>query len=241
MAELVGAAKAAHEKKAKAEAPLRLPGFSSSRRFPHASLKDRVLAQPICPKSQIRGKLVAGHYEPPEIGPDDENCQLAGGQWWKMCEAKGHEPYFTNYRRVVTRSVDEIDEAGDLVPREKRVVITAKILNVTSISTSLRVGSGQAVRWKKRYFGFKEITDFGYSPVCDFSRCQQPVKFVVDGYGGFCGKQHLAMAAANDRGKTVTRIDQVDKYADDKKEAIQDRRTRELREAMDAVMGNNEL
>jgi len=245
MAELKGAALAAHEKKlAQIEADKggkKLPGFSSAGTHPHTSLKDRILAVPICPKSQIRGKMVAGHYEAPDIMPGDENCQLAGGRWYLECEAKGHDPYWTTWRRVVTVSVDKLDEAGDLVPIEKRVVRTSRVLNVTSVSPSVRIGSGGAVRWKKRYFGYKEISDFGYSLVCDFSRCQLPVNFIVDNYGGFCGKQHLAMSAANDRGKIVTRVDQVDKYADDKKEAIQDRRTRELREAMDAVMGNNEL
>lgn len=234
MAELVGIAKAKHEAKVAREATKkRLPGFSTSGTRPNMALKDVILAQPICPKSQIRGKMVNGHYEPPEIGPDDMNCQLEGGQWWIGCEAKGHDPYWNVNNRIVTRTTFAIDEEGDKVPVEKRIVVEDKRLNVTSVSTSLRVGSGQAVRWKKRYFGFKPISDFGYEEVCHLSRCEKPIKIVSREYGAFCSQAHLQLVAAEENELILTRIDH--QYALGEERRLGRRRARQLRNAVDNI------
>jgi len=234
MAELKGAALAAHEKKAGKTKGLRLPGASGAGRFPDFGLKDVILAQPICPKSQIRGKIVNGHYEPPEIGPEDMNCQLLGGMWYKECEAKGHEPYWSTRNRIVTRVTYKVDEEGDKIPIEKRVLVEDRMLNVTGVSSSTRLGSGQSVRWKKRYFGFRNISDFGYGEVCHLSRCQQPVKMVNRQLGAFCSQLHMQLAAVEENEIALIRADH--KYAEDvtgSQTKAQRRRRRQLRNAVD--------
>jgi len=211
----------------------RLPGYSTARRRPHLGQKDVILAMPVCPKSQIRGRVVNGHYEPPEIGPDDTNCQLAGGQWWKMCDEKGHDPYWSTKQRVVTRVKYEVDAEGDKIPVEKRIVVEDKSLNVTSVSTSVRLGSGQSVRWKKRYFGYRPISDFGYAEACHLGRCQEPATIVSQPYGQFCSTEHLQMAAADDNEIVLVRDDHEFSLGEERK--IQRLRKRQLRNAVDDV------
>jgi hypothetical protein len=232
--ELKGAAKAAHEKKAGKAAGKLLPGFNSQGRWPDFGMKDTILAQPICPKSQIRGKMVQGHYEPPEIGPEDFNCQLGGGMWWRECEARGHDPYFTNRQRIVTRTTFKLDDEGDKIPVEKRVLVEDKMLNVTSISSATRLGSGQSVRWKKRYFGFKNVSDFGYAETCQISRCQNQIKVVSKLYGGFCSQEHLQLVAVEENEIVLIRADH--KYAvdaDGSSTKARRRRKRQMRNAVD--------
>jgi hypothetical protein len=234
MGELKGAALASHEKKAGKSAGLRLPGASGAGRFPDFGLKDVILAQPICPNSQIRGKMVNGHYEPPEIGLEDMNCQLLGGQWYKVCEEKGHDPYWSKRNRIVTRTTFTVDEEGDKIPVEKRVLVEDKVLNVTGVSSSTRLGSGQSVRWKKRYFGFRNITDFGYSEICHLSRCQQPVKLVSRQYGAYCSQLHLQLVAVEENEIALIRAEH--KFAEDvtgSQTKAQRRRRRQLRNAVD--------
>lgn len=216
----------------------RLPGFSTARRFPHSGMKDVILAQPICPNSQIRGRMVDGHYEPPENAAT--NCQMGGGKWWIACEEKGHDPYWTKRDRLVTRMTFKIDEEGDKIPIEKKVYVEERFLNTTSVSTSVRLGSGQSVRWKKRYFGYRPISDFGYEEVCHLGRCQNPIKLVDKEHGAFCSMEHLQLAAADDNEIILVRTDH--EWAIGEEKRIQRLRARQLRNAVDniEVQGSDE-
>ncbi len=229
--ELVGAAKAAHEKKEGKVAKKRLPGFSTAGSHPNVGIKDVILAQPICPKSQIRGRMVNGHYEPPELGPDDVSCQLSGAGWVNRCIAAGHDPYWSTSNRITTRLTYTVDEVGDKIPVEKRVVIEDKRLNVTSISASTRLGSGQSVRWKKRYFAYKNISDFGFEEVCQLQRCEQPVRLADKQYGAFCSQEHLQLVAAEENELTLTRVDH--QYTVGEERRLARLRKRQLRNAVD--------
>lgn len=212
----------------------RLPGFSTARAHPNSGLKDVILAQPVCPNSQIRGRMVDGHYEPPILGPGDENCQLAGGQWWKLCESKGHDPYWSKRQVIRTKMTTAVDEEGDTIPVEKKIVLTDKVLNATSVSTSLRINSGQGVRWKKRYFGYKSISDFGFAEACHLSRCQEPATTFAQQYGAFCSMLHLQLAAAEDNEIMLSRADNP--YLDQMDAPkVRRKRARQLRNAVDDV------
>jgi hypothetical protein len=232
--ELTGAAAVAAAKKAAKEELKSLPGFSGAGRFPDTGIKDRILAQPICPNSQIRGSINAfGRYEPPVLGEDSMNCQLLGlGQAWiRVCLAKGHDPYFRTVERIVTKMTSRVDEEGDRVPVKKEILVTDKMLNVTSVSSSQRVGSGGAVKWAMRYKGYRPISDFGYAEACELSRCEQPVKLVHKELGSFCSDEHLLRAAGEESERTITRVDKKNATPDEDRKWSR-RKKRELREAL---------
>lgn len=209
----------------------KLPGFSQGVR-PSAALRDVILAQPICPKSQIRGKIVNGNYEPPEIGPGDENCQLMGGEWWLECEAKGHDPYFQHVRVYHTVDIEETDADGNVfVVGTKKRVVQAKRLNVTSISPDIMQNSGMGVARKIKYLGFKQLKDVGYEEVCQFRACQKPIVYKAEGLGGYCSLEHLNLIAARDERVFLTQENVNGLNAGGEQHSAAKRR-KELRESM---------
>lgn len=176
----------------------RLDGFGSNR---STAIRDIVLAQPICPKSQIRGKIVAGQYEPPEIGPDDGNCQRAGKGWWNLCSDKGHNPYWRSVRVYHTVDVTETDpETGEewVVDTRKKVVKADK-LNATRVSPQISHNSGIGIGIKMRDHGFRRISDFGYAEVCQFGGCQN-IPTMRCQYGDYCSEAHMNLVAAKEEG-----------------------------------------
>lgn len=213
------------------EEPKMLPGFSTAGRVSHLGMTDIVVAQPICPKSQIRGRMVNGRYEPPEVGLGDENDQLSGPGWVNRCIAKGHDPYWSTRQRVITRMTSKIDEEGDEVPVRKEILITDRMLNVTSVSTSTRVGSGNALAWKQKYFAYKPISDFGYAEVCHLSRCQKPITIVSKAYGQFCSEEHLSVCVADEEEKVLTRTNH--EYATGEERMVARKRRDQLKAARD--------
>ena len=184
---------------AKAKESLKLPGFSQGVRV-NAAARMVTMAQPICPNSKLKmvkdenGKWVRSEEQL-------QNCQMAGGQWWKMCEALGHDPYFRT--RVWYERQDKLEEQEDgslLVTGELRIKHEDKRLNVCQVAAHIRVNSGQGVRFKMQNHGFRLLSDFGYEEVCQFRNCQQPVTEAgkgKQGYGEYCGVEHLTLAAAD--------------------------------------------
>lgn len=182
---------------AKGEVTGKLDGWSSGVRA-NAALRDVVLGQPICPKSQIRGKLVNGNYEPPEIGPNDMPCSLAGGDWWVMCADKGHEPYFTQGATYHTEDVTEIVDGVEYVVNTRKRIVRYKRLNATRVSPNVRHDSGTKVAKKVTYHGYKTLESLGFEPVCQFRGCQKPPT-VRSQYGDYCDEAHMALVAANEQ------------------------------------------
>jgi hypothetical protein len=219
-------------KKTATKEPLKtLPGHSTNTRHPDLGIKDIILAMPICPKSQIRGRFVNGRYEPPVIGPEDVNCQLEGGMWWRRCERdRGHDPYWTTRQRRVTKTTIVKDADGDSVPQDKEIIIEDRMLNVTSVSNSTRVNSGGGVTWKKRYFGFRDISEFGYEEVCHLSRCQKPITIVNKAYGSFCTQAHLEVAAAEEEEKIIPRT--AHEFAKGEERAVARAKRKALKESV---------
>jgi hypothetical protein len=178
---------------------LKLPGFSQGVRV-NAAARMVNMAQPICPNSKLKmvkdadGKWVRADNQP-------QNCQLAEGQWWIDCEARGHDPYFTTSVWYERRDKLEEDEDGNfLVVGEIRIKHEEKRLNVCQVAAHTRVNSGRGVIFKMKNHGFRRLSDFGYEEVCQFRNCQRPITEAgkgKQGYGEFCGQEHLTLAAAD--------------------------------------------
>lgn len=210
----------------------KLPGFSQGVRD-GAALRDIVLAQPICPNSQIRGRMVDGHYEAPEIHPGDENCQLEGFGWYEKCEARGHDPYFRTAKRYVTVDIVEADpETGEeYVVGTKKKVLEFRTPNVTRVSPDIMHNSGLGVARKMKYLGYKRLRDIGFAEVCQYRACMKEPQFRAAGYGDYCSLEHLNLVAARESGEALTLTDtQMLKQGLERE--IERKREKQLRETM---------
>ena len=211
----------------------KLQGYSQGVRN-SAALRDIVVGQPICPKSQIRGRIVNGQYEPPEMGPGDENCQLAGGEWWVTCAEKGHDPYFRTVKLYTTVDITEVGEDGEAyVTGTKRKIREARVVNATSVSPDIAHSSGLGLARKMKYKGYKLLKDLGIEEVCQYRACQKPTVYTAPGYGDYCSLEHLNLVAARQQGEFLT-VENKDAQGLNAGYEAQSARKREkqLREAM---------
>lgn len=185
-----------------------LTGFSQGVR-PTATLRDVTVGVPICPNSQIRGKMVANAYEPPEIGPGMENCQLEGEGWWDKCEARGHDPYFRTTRLYTTVDIEETDpETGDVfVTGTRKKVREVRTVNATQVSPDIAHNSGVGLSRKIQRRGFKRLKDLGFAEVCQYRACQKEPLFRAAGLGDYCSLEHLNLIAARSDGEYLTVTD----------------------------------
>jgi hypothetical protein len=182
----------------------KLGGFSQGVRV-NGALRDIAVAQPICPKSQIRGRVVNGQYEPPDIGPDDVDCQLARGEWWVGCEERGHDPYFRTVKLYTTVDITETDENGDTyVVGTKKKLREARVVNATSVSPDIGHSSGAGLRRKMKYKGYRRLSDLGIEEVCQYRACQKPPMYTSPGFGDYCSLEHLNLVAARMAGEYLT-------------------------------------
>jgi len=187
----------------------KLPGFSMGVRA-GAALRDVTVGQPICPNSQIRGKMVNGQYEPPELGPGMENCQLNDeGDWWELCTEKGHDPYFRNIPVYHTVDIEEVDETtGEVfVTGTKKRKIMTRSVNATQVSNNLMHNSGVGLARKMRVLGYRRLKDLGFEEVCQYRACQKTPTLRAEGYGDYCGEEHLNLVAAREEGEFLTLLD----------------------------------
>jgi hypothetical protein len=210
----------------------RLPGFSQGVRST-AALRDVTVGQPICPNSQIRGRMVNGNYEPPEIGPGMENCQLDGAGWWERCEERGHDPYFRTTRIYTTVDIEEVnEETGEVfVTGTKRKVREVRTVNATQVSPNIMHNSGQGLSRKIRLRGYKRLEDLGFQEVCQYRACQKVPILRAAGLGDYCGEEHLNLVAAREEGEYLTRTDVFGLNAGYEQQAER-KRQKQLRETM---------
>lgn len=181
----------------------KLPGYSMGVRD-NAAVRMVKLARPICPNSKISMvKDSDGKWVPREL--QLPNCQLAKGTWWIDCEARGHEPYFTNrvWYEVQDRLETEIDpvtgEEFETVTGQKRIKHVNRYPNIAQVSLSIRHNSGRGAEFKIARHGFKRLGELGFEEVCQFRNCQVAVSKPGHGgvYGNYCGREHLMLAAAD--------------------------------------------
>lgn len=214
------------------EALQQLPGFSRGVRS-GAALRDVTVARPVCPNSQIRGKIVNGQYEPPEIGPEDVNCALEGGEWWVKCEAKGHNPYFMERKVYHTVDVEEEDpETGEVfVTGTKKKVVKVLTPNAVQVSPDIMHNSGFGLARKMKYLGFKRLKDLGFQEVCQFRGCQKPPVYRAPGLGDYCSLEHLNLIAAREAGERLT-LTETQSLSNGVERDVKRKRERQLRETM---------
>lgn len=186
----------------------KLPGFSMGVRA-GAALRDVTLGTPICPNSQIRGKMVNGNYEAPDIGPGMENCQLKGGEWWGYCTEQGHDPYFRTVRLYKTVDIEETDpETGEIfVVGTKKKVREVRTVNATQVSPSIMHNSGVGIRRKINFKGYRRLKDLGFEEVCQYRGCQKQPMYRSEGLGDYCSLEHLNLVAAREEGEYLTVTD----------------------------------
>ncbi len=163
------------------------------------------MCRPICPNSKIEMEQdTMGNWRRVEKGPDSMNCQLEGGRWWKLCEERGHDPYWTvtvwyTKRDITAPILDENgEETGELeVTKTARVPHTVRRPNLAQVAIARNINNGRGPQDAIERKGFRYLGSLGFDECCQFRNCQKVVKekFVIDGLGRYCSQLHMALVA----------------------------------------------
>ena len=209
---LVGAAKAAHEKKqVKSKKPGKKPyPFSETGASDNAPIRTIRLVKPECPVDptpEIRQRDGSYKVNPRYTG--EENCQFKyrlnmQGIWdVEQCESLGHDPWHTEFRR---RLVDDVidPETGEVTTQKTKIMVERR-LNVVAVSLSERHTSGTELQLAKAR-GCLTFDEFGerfpdewYETPCEFRQCSRKVTMTTR-YGDFCGERHARLCAGEQKG-----------------------------------------
>ena len=177
-----------------------IPGFSQGVRV-NSAMRMMKLAAPICPNSKITMlRQPDGSYRPKDRGPQDQNCQLEGPQWWIACEARDHNPYYRTVVWYVEEDKYETDANGnDVMTGTKRIRHSTTFPNIVQVPIARRMHNGRGVIDSMRKKGRKRLGDLGYAEVCQFRNCQKPVdpKATSMAFGNYCSVEHLQLIAAD--------------------------------------------
>lgn len=230
-------------KKVPSDADLeKIPGYTQGTRV-NSSLRTVTLAQPICPMSKIEMERNDKGDWVPKKGPTDpnrQNCQLAGGAWWKDCMKKGHGemkgvpegygPYFREVVWYVTED-DYDNDTGEMVGT-KRFRRRMVMPNLKQVPIAMRINSGLGPRRAIERKGCIRLGAIGYQEVCQYRNCQNPVDpdCVSQLYGSYCCTQELALIAAEQQGIALIRPSAELQGKDEPKFARE--RQKQLREAV---------
>jgi len=200
----------------------KIPGFSQGVRA-NAAVRTVKLAAPVCPNSQ-RKRNSDGSWS--EIG---QNCQLAGGKWWELCESLGHDPYFSV--QTYYETVDVLDDEGFVVGTKKKA-IEVRRPNIRQTALNRRHNSGNGVKNAMEKKGRKRLADIGYEEVCQFRNCQNPVnsRYTTPAFGAYCSFEHLSLVAADSQEIMLPQINGVTEGPNIEK--VRQRRQKMLREAI---------
>lgn len=158
-------------------------------------------------RGNIRMKKLAAPRCPIQIDKDKPNytgdkfseimtCQQEMNNypgWWRVCENRGHDPYFTVTRKIVKEEIT--DDEGVITGTKKRVVETKK-LNINQVPIGTRFASGRAETISKGLKGRKEVSEFGYKNLCEYRNCELDAK-VKSKYGHFCSDRHARLIGAD--------------------------------------------
>ncbi len=217
-----------------------IPGYSQGVRT-NASVRTIKLGRPICPFSKIEmEKDEAGRWVPKQgpTDPDRQNCQKAGGAWWKDCEARGHDPYNSTIVWYVTEDKYD-DETGELTGQRK-FRRSRVIPNIAQVAVSTRLNSGKGARRAITMKGFKRLEDMGYAEVCQYRNCQKPVNpaAVSDKYGRYCSADELALIIADQQGILLHRPDARLNGAEEEDKVVQ-QREKQLMEVLALSKGSH--
>ena len=159
------------------------------------NIRMKKLAAPRCPiQSNPEKPGYTGDIFPETMSCQQETKNYPG--WWDLCANRGHDPYFTTKRKVVKEELT--DENGIVTGVQKRVITTKK-LNINQVPIGTRFASGRNETISKGLKGRKELSEFGYNPLCEYRNCELDVK-VKSKYGNFCTDRHARLIGADVEG-----------------------------------------
>jgi len=208
----------------------KLPSMSAGVRQ-NSAMRMVKLAQPICPNSQpLYTKDANGKRVQAERGPDQTNCQRAGGRWWVECEEKGHDPYFSN--QVWYTTEDIWNEETGVLEGTRRIRHGGRTPNVAQVALARRINNGKGVEVSMEKKGFLRLSNekIGYEEVCQFRNCMKPTspKYHSIAFGNYCSREHLELIAADASGVLVK---QIGGFEGPSIEQIRQERAAQLRQA----------
>lgn len=209
-----------------------IPGFSQGVRV-NSALRMIKLAAPICPNSAVvmerdqNGRLVAVAK-----GPDQQNCQLAGGEWWKDCASRGHDPYFRVLAWTTRKPVYETEDDGTVVMTNEKVILHKdRLPNIVQIPVAANIHNGKGVIDSMRKKGRIRLGDIGYAEVCQYRNCQKPIveTYKTKRYGNYCSFEHMALFVAREEGELLHYVEgQLQGPETQKIAKLRDRQLREV-------------
>lgn len=184
-----------------------IPGFSQGVRD-NAAVRMMKLAAPVCPNSRVQmERQPGGGYRPKDKGPNAQNCQLEGRQWWLKCEQRGHDPYFTERVWYTEQDKWETDpEGNDVLVGTKRLRHHARLPNVVQVPISRRLHQGNGVVLSMKNKGRRRLSEIGFREVCQFRNCQVAVTIRSRAFGDYCGNEHLGLIAADAQGVPLVQL-----------------------------------
>lgn len=131
--------------------------------------------------------------------PMCKECQLEfrnGRGWWKICDSRGHDPYYRKTEEIVKVPVREERDGRVMVTGYEEIINTTKRPNLKAVNVHIRVNSGRSLEKGIVNRGYRPLTDFGYHPMCEMSKCEAPSK-IDTRYGRYCKERHARLVGAN--------------------------------------------
>jgi len=213
-----------------------IPGFTMGVRE-NSSVRMVKLASPICPYSkQEMERTPEGRPVPKQNTSGVSNCQLAGGEWWKDCETRGHDPYYSTRTWYTTQDTwDEDGEGNQVLTGTRTVRHEERRPNVIQCPVGLRYGGAQDPVYKLRRSmerkGRKRLSEIGYEEVCQYRNCQRAVgkRYRSRKVGDYCSIEHLQLVAADHLEMKLIQMTGVLEQGEEN--AIRTKREQQLREA----------
>lgn len=187
-----------------------IPGFSQGVRVNSAQRMVK-MNRPICPHSKIEMEWDDKGRPVPKEAPSEQNCQTdeEGPEWWKRCEARGHDPYFRTrkwYTKQDRLEEQELDGRTVLVKTgEYMIPHEIREPNLAQVAQNLRINNGRGVV-DARAKGFRRLPEAGFKDVCQFRNCQKDITKAGTSrvYGLYCSKEHLQLIAADQESILLT-------------------------------------
>jgi hypothetical protein len=151
--------------------------------------------------------------------PQCEICQETGAaQWWNKCP---HNPYVTNVREDVIVPKIKCMVCGKQVPEGvfshcgvqnfEQTGETTKPTFIPRLNTREvridEVSDGGRSLEKSIRKGWKMPTEFGFSPICEFSRCYEANPRVNTAWGLYCCEEEAKLVALHGDAEAVEVFD----------------------------------
>ena len=166
-----------------------------------SSVRRKVMAAPRCPKVD----------DPEKKGYDGEpNCQnetQSAPGWWKLCEERGHDPYYSVDRKITKEPI--VGEDG-IITAYREKVIEKRRLNTVTVPIGTRFHSGRGEQITRGLKGRRSLTEMGFKEKCEYRNCELDAKLNTK-YGEFCGERHARLIGGDVEGMLlpVTRLGRI--------------------------------